>query len=228
MYKILLALFITLPIWADFFPKTTTTTIKSVSDNGIVLHKPLAKVGMSCAIIHNYGNNINALIAMGKQTSPNGSVKLIDSDIVHHDSIPTINTKPKVGDKVIGGYLYNNLLLIAPNEKTYKELTNKYHKKWIHPDLFAMFLSQEGDATPTKESLKGFAKRYQIGLVMIVKQNNIILYDPLSQNVISSKSYKNSNSDAKYPFYMHFKEIESGWFSSNKDGNYYKTMEQFK
>ena len=226
MYKILLAILCTIPLLADFFPQTTTTTIKSVTSEHIKLNKPLKQNGMSCAIIHDYGNNIHALTHMCKQISKDGDIQLIDSDIIHHDNIPTINTKPKVGDKVIGGYLYSNLLLIAPNEQTYENITKTYHKKWIHPDLFAMFLSQEGESTPTKETLKEFAKRYQVGLVMIVQKNRAILYDPMSEQTVSTKSYKAIGDSSKYPFYMHFKEIDSGWFSK-KDGDYYKTMERF-
>jgi hypothetical protein len=226
MYKILVSILITIPLMADFFPKTTTTTISKVDEHTITLKKALPKVGMSCAIVHNYGNNINALIHMAKQVSKDGKIKLIDSDIIHHDNIPTINTKPHVGDKVIGGYLYSNILLLAPNEQTYENITKTYNKKWIHPDLFAMFLSQDGSAEPTKETLKAFAKRYQVGLIMIVQKNKIVLYDPLSQEEVASKAFKPQNKQTKYPFYMHFKEIESGWFSK-KDGDYYKTMERF-
>jgi len=226
MYKILFAICITIPLLADFFPKSSVTTIAKANDKQIVLKKPLSINGMSCAIIHNYGNNIKALTFMAKQISKDGTIQLIDSDIIHHDSIPTINTKPQVNDKVIGGYLYNNVLLLAPNEQTYEALTKQYHKNWMHPDLYAMFLSQEGDETPTKESLKGFAKRYQIGLVMIVRKNQIILYDPMSESIVSNKSFKPITNKTKYPFYMHFKEIDGGWFSK-KDGDYYKTMERF-
>jgi len=226
MYKILFVICISIPLLADFFPKSTTTTIAKATNNSIVLRKPLNRDGISCAIIHDYGNNIKALTFMAKQISKDGIIKLIDSDIIHHDNIPTINTKPKVGDSVICGYLYNNILLLAPNEQTYEILTKKYHKNWMHPDLYAMFLSQEGESTISKESLKEFAKRYQIGLVMIVQQNQIILYDPISKSIVGKQNYKPNSNKTKYPFYMHFKEIDSGWFSK-KDGDYYKTMERF-
>jgi hypothetical protein len=214
----------TITLFANFFPSTIKTTITKIKDTQIILKHPI-KNGTSCAIVHDYGNNIKALTHMCKQE--NGKIELIDSDIIHHDNIPTINTPAKVGDIVIGGYLYDNVLLLTPNETTYKNLTKQYNKKWIHPDLYALFLSQEGDGEVTKESLKNFAKRYQIGLVMIVKSNQIVLFDPYSQHIVSTKSYTTDTKKAKYPFYMHFKELDSGWFSK-KDGNYYKEMERFK
>jgi len=225
MNKILsLCLISTIVLFANFFPSTIHTTIAKIKDDQIILKYPI-KDKTSCAIVHDYGNNIKALTFMCKQE--NGKVKLIDSDIIHHDSIPTINTKPQVGDSVIGGYLYDNVLLLAPNEEVYKNLTKQYNKKWIHPDLYALFLSQEGDDKVTKESLKSFAKRYQIGLVMIVKSNQIALYDPYSKDIVATKSYKTDTKKAKYPFYMHFEELDSGWFAK-KDGNYYQEMEIFK
>jgi len=213
-------------LWADFFPKSSITTIIKATDNEIVLKSPLSHNGMSCAIIHNYGNNIKALTFMAKQISKDGSIKLIDSDIIHHNKIPTINTKPKVGDRIIGGYLYNNTLLLAPDEQTYKFLTEKYHKNWTHPDLYAMFLLQEGEDSITKKSLKLFAKRYQIGLIMIVRQKSIVLYDPISETIINTQNYTSNSTKAKYPFYMHFKQINSDWFSK-KNRDYYKEVERF-
>jgi hypothetical protein len=225
MNKILsLCLISTLTLFANFFPNTIHTTISKVQNGQIILKRPIQE-GTSCAIVHDYGNNIKALTHMCKQE--NGKIELIDIDTIHHDNIPTINTKPKAGDVVIGGYLYSNILLLTPNEEIYKNLTKQYNKKWIHPDLYALFLSQEGDDEVTKESLKNFAKRYQIGLIMIVKTNQIVLFDPYSKHIVATKSYKADTKKAKYPFYMHFEELESGWFAK-KDGNYYQEMEKIK
>lgn len=224
MYKSLFMLLISLPLVADFFPKTTTTTIKAINKQ-IEVSKPLKK-GMSCIIIHNYGNNIKAMTHICEVTSHN-TIKVIQGNIIQHQNIPTINTSPKVGDSVKVGYLYSNLLLIAPDEKTYENITKKYHKKWLHPDLYAMFLSQENIDEITKESLEEFAKRYQVGLIMIVKKREIVLYDPISKNIVAKKPYKAIGNKSKYPFYMHFKELDTGWFSK-KDGDYYQSVERFK
>jgi hypothetical protein len=237
MNKIFVIFLLALSLHANFFPETITTSISKVDNGTIITKQQFAADGMSCAIVHNYGHNIKALAHMCMQK--NGKLQLIDSEIIPHYNIPTIITEPQIGDTVIGGYLYDNVLLLAPNETIYNELTTKYNKKFIHPDLYALFLLKKEKNKVTKRTLKSFAKRYQIGLVMIVKANELILYDPYSQVVIAKKSYQINNQQFKYPFYTHFKKLDQGWFS-NKDNNsykkwfrqkhknYYKEMEQFR
>jgi len=130
----------------------------------------------------------------------------------------------KIGDTVIGGYLYNNILLLAPDADTYAKIVDTYHKNWIHPDLFALYLSTEGDEKVTRENLSDFAKKYQIGLVYIVRKNTAVLLDPVSGKIVSGKTVSNLPAKGQYPFYMHFEKLESGWFGGEAKGDYYHMM----
>jgi hypothetical protein len=159
------------------------------------------------------------------QTSP-GKAKLLENDTIIHDELPTIKTAVRAGDKVIGGYLYNNVLLLAPDANTYAKVTSSTNKKWIHPDLYALFLSQEGEASPSRENLAIFAKKYQVGLIYIIKKGSAVLLDPLSGKIVGKKGVSGMPSKAQYPFYMRFDEIQTGWFSKgSKEGSYYNMME---
>ncbi|MBT8344221.1 MAG: plasminogen-binding N-terminal domain-containing protein [Sulfurovum sp.] len=225
MHKIALIALLSLPLFAGFFPQTVHTSVKSVKGNTITLNKKFPLNGMSGVVIHNYGNNLQAITSRIAQTSLDGSSSLVTTNILHHEELPTIKTAVSPKDKVIGGYLYNNVLLLAPDADTYAKVTSSHKKKWIHPDLFALYLSVQGEEQPTKENLAHFAKKYQVGLVYIVRKNSAVLLDPVSGKIVSQKSMTNLPAKGAFPFYMRFEQIDSGWFGSDIEGNYYNTME---
>ena len=111
MHKIALIALVSLPLFAGFFPQTVHTSVKSVKENTITLNKNFPANGMSGVVIHNYGNDLTAITSRIVQTSSDGSVSLVTTDILHHEELPTIKTAVSPKDKVIGGYLYNNVLL---------------------------------------------------------------------------------------------------------------------
>ena len=224
MRKIALLSLLSLPIFAGFFPSTVHTSIKSVEGSSIMLKSKFPTNGMSGVVIHTYGNGLTAITSRISQVSSNGATTLIDADVIHHDELPTIKTAVNAGDKVIGGYLYNNVLLLAPDADTYAKIVKTYHKKWIHPDLFALYLSTQGEERPTKENLSLFAKKYQIGLIYIVRKDAEVLLDPISGKVVSQKAVSNLPEKGQFPFYMRFEQLESGWFGSAATGDYYHTM----
>ena len=225
MLKIALIALTALPLFAGFFPPTVHTSITSVAGDRVSLRSPLPVNGMSGVLIHDYGNSLNAITTYLTQTSSDGNAKLIAKDIMYHESLPTINTAVSTGDKVIGGYLYNNVLLLAPDARTYAKITSAHSKKWVHPDLFALFLSQAGDAYPTRENLAAFAKEYQVGLIYIVRNSSAVLLDPISGQIVGKKAMSNLPAQGELPFHMRFEKIDAGWFSDDATGTYYQIME---
>jgi len=224
MRKIALLSLLSLPLLAGFFPQTVHTSIKSVNGSSIMLKSKFPSNGMSGVVVHAYDNGLTAITSRITQVSSDGATTLIDADIIHHDELPTIKTPVKAGDKVIGGYLYNNILLLAPDADTYAKIVKANHKKWIHPDLFALYLSVEGEDKPTKENLAHFAKKYQIGLIYLVRKDTAVLLDPISGKIVSQKSISNTPAQGQYPFYMRFEKLESGWFGGEATGNYYNMI----
>jgi len=226
MRKIALIAFTSLPLFAGFFPQTVHTSITNIDNKSISLSTSFPVNGMSGIVIHNYDTDVEAVTNRIIQNS-SGATHIINDDIIEHEKLPTINTQVKVGDKVIGGYLYNNILLLAPDAKTYTDITSKHNKNWIHPDLYALFLTNYGDNVPTKQNLKSFAKAYQVGLIYIITKNSAKLLDPISGLIVGEKSISNLPPKGKAPFFMRFDEIDSGLFNiSNKEG-YYKIMSKF-
>ena len=223
MHKIAIIALCTLPLFAGFFPQTVHTSISSVHKKDVTLSQPLLIDGMSGVVVHHYSNNLNAITSRIIQFNTT-KIRLLSSDIIHHDNLPTINTPVDIGDEVIGGYLYDNILLLAPDAQIYSQVTSMDSKNWIHPDLFALYLSKIGDTIPTKENLKSFAQRYQVGLIYIFTPNSAKLFDPISGKVVSSKSMSELPAKGESPFFMRLDEIESGMFSSNNTKSYYDIM----
>jgi len=227
MRKLALIALLSLPLFAGFFPQTTHTSIKSVQGNTVMLNSKFPANGMSGVIIHAYNNGLTAITSRLIQTTSNGEASIFAEDSIHHDELPTIKTPVQQGDKVIGGYLYDNVLVLAPDADTYANIVKSYNKTWIHPDLFALYLSVEGDDKVTKENLAAFASKYQVGLIYIVRKNSAILLDPISGKIVAQKSMSNLPAQGQFPFYMRFEKLESGWFGSDVVGNYYKMMGTF-
>lgn len=122
--------------------------------------------------------------------------------------------------------MYQNVLLLAPDAETYARITKAYPKNWIHPDLYALFLSTEGESGPNRKNLSEFAKAYQVGLVFIVRNGKAVLLDPVSQKIINQKKMENLPQKGKFPFFSRLEKIESGWFDTDKgEKDYYKAME---
>ncbi|HEY9190766.1 MAG TPA: plasminogen-binding N-terminal domain-containing protein [Sulfurovum sp.] len=225
MRKIALFTLLSLPLFAGFFPQTVQTSVTSVKGTAITLNEKFPVNGMSGVVIHNYGSDLAAITSRIVQTSSEGPASLLQADILQHDELPTIKTAVAPGDKVIGGYMYDNVLLLAPDANTYAKITSVHDKKWIHPDLFALYLSVEGEERPTKENLSRFAKQHQVGLIYIVRKNAAVLLDPISGTIIAQKPMTDLPEEGKFPFYMRFEPLDTGWFGSEVKGNYYQTME---
>lgn len=224
MRKIAFIALFSLPLCAGFFPQTIHTSIAKVTDKAVVLTTPFPVDGMTGVVVHNYGNDLDAITGRIVQNKV-GKAKLLSNDVIHHEELPTIKTPITTNDKVIGGYLYNNVLLLAPDAATYASITSSYEKNWIHPDLFAVYLATEGESEPTKENLAKFAQQYQIGLIYIVGRASAKLLDPLSGKIVGQKAMSGLPAKGQSPFFMRLDKIDSGFFSSSDTQPYYKLMD---
>jgi len=220
-------IFSILPLMADFYPPTLTTSITGVNKNSVSLRQAFPAKGMSGVVMHNYGKDLKAITSYMRYDSGNSGV-LVNNEPILHDDLPSVKPKVRVGDQVIGGYLYKNILVLAPDAATYAKITKSADKNWIHPDIFAMFLSKEGDQIPTQKNLQKFANEYQVGLIYIVQQGKALLYDPISKRYVSQKALTGLPAKGQFPFYMRLGKIESSWFSREKKGEYYDSIGRLK
>ncbi|HFS85118.1 MAG TPA: hypothetical protein ENK72_00670 [Epsilonproteobacteria bacterium] len=222
--RLIALLFFPLLLLAELFPTHTETTVKEVSEKGVILSKPLPYNGMSGVVVRDYTPTLPAIIKYIAQTADTGKATFLESETIPHEDLPTIQTSVKPGDKVIGGYLYNNVLVLAPNAETYAKFTAKYQKNWIHPDTFSLYLATIGEQKPTKENLQNFSKAHHIGLVVIIKKEGVAVLDPISSKFITKGTVDNLPGKGLLPFFTRLDKQEAGWFDSEPKGDYYKIM----
>jgi len=220
MKKILLFMLISsYSLFADALPTSIKSTVKSISNNIITLNSNIP-VGMSGIIMHDYGNGLSAIthttISLG------GSKASVQAHTaILHKNIPSIQTAITAGDNVIFGNFYNNALIIAPNQTAYKQISKKFKRTWIHPDAFALDFMQEGESRISMNVLERFSKKNQIGLVLVIATDKLLIIDPISKKIIGTRELKTNPSTAITPFYARFDQIDLSVFSVGENSKHY-------
>lgn len=215
MKKILFfILFTSLSVIADGLPNGIKTSVQNVA-NGMIELSANVPAGMSGIVIHNYGNQLQAItyesISLGGNKA---SIK--PHKAIAHGNIPSIQTPIHKGDTVIFGHFYKNALLITPNHITYQQLTQKFNRIWTHPDVFAMDFMENSERSLTMENLHEFATKHQIGLVLVVTENELLIIDPLSKQTLGKMAYTPNTSQVETPFYARFEPLSSSLFGTEK------------
>jgi len=230
MKKLLFLLLLNHSLFADTLPNRITTTITSVDSNNVQVATSVPQ-GTSGIVIHNYGNKLSAIthliVSTGdKQATIHPYQELGDT------KLPNIKSSVEKGDKVIFGNFYSNLLLIAPNEESYRKATQRFKRNFIHPDIYAMDLIVNGAHQISFDNLKKFAQKNQIGLVLITTKENIMVLDPISSKYLATlPPITTLNTTTISPFYARFEQISNGFFgteSNQKFLEYYQGIGQIK
>ena len=228
MKKFILLLLTTYSLVANNLPEPIQTTIKSINGDTIQLANNIPE-GVSGIIVHNYGNGLSA-ITHSVITTKDGKAKTLPYKAIMHQNIPTVKTEAKVNDKVILGGFYNNALIIAPDAKTYSDISKSFKKIWIHPDAYALDFMKEGNPAISLDSLQKFARANQIGLVLIASTNRLLILDPISKKFLGHKTIKSTANQPMKPFFSRFKQMDTstfGW-SDDKLEDYYIAIDKLK
>lgn len=231
MRKIVLILIFTLiAISDDGFPEKIVSSIQSIDKNGVVSLSGNVPKGRSGIVVHNYGKGISA-ITHTLITLPNSKASIARYNILKDSNMPTVDTPIRVGDRVILGNLYSNVLLIAPDEQSYSKITKTFNKVWIHPDIYAFYLIKNGEDRVTIKNLKKFAIENDVGLVAIVARDGVRILDPLSGHYLRKLPIDIDITKAQSPFYARFEQIDTNIFSvaSKKEfPKYYKGVDNIR
>ena len=188
---------------ASFVPAKTYTTVTAVNGDRITMQDSFAMNGMSGLVIRQLPSGEFALVTV-KQTAPKQAV-IIDKDPLGGKNLANLKPIPKVGDKVVGGFMYDKVMVLAPNRDTFVNVQNKFGIRSVNPDIFMGFLANRGSSNPSSSDYKAFAKLTHVGLFVIFKNGFITLYDPLSDAEIGRVMMDISNYSAMKPFYNTFR-----------------------
>ena len=230
MKKFLFLLLVNCSLFADALPNRIVTNITSVDSNNVQVATSVAK-GTSGVVIHNYGNNLLAITHLIIMKEDKHAFTLPYPDL-GETKLPNIKSAVAKGDKVIFGNFYNNVLIIAPNEESYRKTSKTLQRNIIHPDIYAMDLIVTGAKQITLNSLKRFSQKNQVGLVLITTKKNIMVLDPISSEYLATLPLTQTlNNTALSPFYARFEQVSSNLFGSDsqqKFSEYYKGISQIK
>jgi len=189
---------------ANLIPSKSYTTISSVNGNRVTLQSPIGVNGESALVVRTLSSGDYAT-AYIMQTSNNSAI-LIDNDPLDGGHLANIKPLLKVGDRVIGGFLYDKVLILAPNRESFNQIQANYGINSIDPDTFAAYLKANNQSYPSRSSYKKFAKMVGVGLFIIAKGNTIEVYDPISQKTLSKSSFNRVGTKDIKPFYNTFSD----------------------
>lgn len=161
------------------------TTVTAVDANSITLATPLPYSGMSALVLRQTPAGEYALVYL-KVTQNRGVV--IDKDPLGGNPLATIKPTVKVGDSVIGGFLYNRALVLAPTKELEQKAKSVISAQSVDPQLFKTYLASSGKSA-TGASYKEFAKLLGIGVILLADESGVNVYDPISQTVITRVSF---------------------------------------
>ncbi|HHH19840.1 MAG TPA: hypothetical protein ENK86_04960 [Campylobacterales bacterium] len=229
MKKVLFMLLTTWIAMAMELPQSIQATVTTVGEKYIIVDKEVPP-GMSGIVVHNYGNGISAIThTLTSQTKGQATLHLYTA--IEHDQLPNIKSPATKGDKVIFGNFYDNVLLLAPNEKTYSHITASIKRNWIHPDVYAMYLIEKDEERISISNLRAFATMHQLGLVVIVTQSGLRVLDPFTGQYLAKLPYSVNSTGAMSPFYARFEQISDSFWGNEVKQNfetYYKGVENIR
>jgi len=216
-------------LFADALPQSINTTVSDITSTGEIQLSSSIPKGMSGIIIHNYGNGLSAITHTSISKGA-GKASVANYTAILHENIPTVQTAVSIGDKVIFGDFYNNVLLIAPNQTAYQQIKKRFNRTWIHPDAYALDFMKEGETSLSTNSLRKFAKKNQIGLILIVTSNKLLVLDPISKQFIAETALVTNPNSALTPFYARFEQIDTSTFGFDEKNytSYFKSVAGLK
>ena len=190
-------------------------TIDAVSGETLYIGETQEPLGSTGIVIHTFSNGHEAILGAVEvvRTGKKTALKQIAYKELTQDALSSIVRKPQKGDAVHMGWLYHRVLLIAPTLTSYNAITkDAFETTYVHPDLFASYLSYAGHPTPLKEDFQDFCTTYDIGLVQFYVASTLYTVDCRSFMTIKTQSIEMQQTQAKLPFYSRVDEIDANWW----------------
>lgn len=195
----------------------STTLIDVQGDRGAI-EAPQLKVGMSGFVVRHFDTTHSSIIANVRvaQTTPSSNRALVTFspfDGLRQNSLPSGTWKPQPNDEVIIAYDYGRALMIAPNDDTYNALTKSIpNVEWIHPDIYATYLSHEGHPTPLVSDFHRFCTSGSIGLLFVQSAETLFTLDCKNFTLLQTTNSRSIGKESLTPFYTRVPNIRAAWW----------------
>ncbi len=207
-------LFVLLLFYNSLFAifETKTVDIISTTNKTATIDQGNLSIGQTGIIVHKYKNNNSIILCDAKVIASNNNsskiefIKLKDSK---QYTYATTNLKPQNQDKFILNHLYKNVLIIAPNLKTYNTIKAKFKKQvFLSSDIFASILKANNNPTPTKKDFQDFCRFNFIGLLFVYIKDRLYIVDTKSFKTIKQIKIAIDAKEKQKPFYSLVENIE--------------------
>ena len=212
-----IVLFSSMALSANVSLKQENLQIFEVIGNKAKITKGNLALGQSGIINHKIGKNNSIILASAEVIETYNSYSVIEfskfNDLIQ-EAIPNTTRKVQNKDIFILNYLYSASLLIAPNQESFINIRQVFsNHNFVHSDIFASHLKIEGEPFPSKEFIKEYTRKENIGTIFYAIDQTVYIFDAKSFKKIASFTFPYDEEDAQLPFYTRVEQIEEGQFS---------------
>ncbi len=179
---------------------------------------PQVKEGMSGFVVRHFDATHSSIIANARVEEVNPSthratLSFSQYDGVKQNTLPSGKWTPKISDEVVIAYDYTRGLLIAPNDDTYTKIAKSLPSiEWIHPDLYATYLSYEGHPTPLVKDFHNFCTSNSIGILTIQSSDTLFTLDCKNFALLEIAPSVPENNVTITPFFTRVATIRGAWW----------------
>lgn len=195
-----------------------STPVIEVQGNRASIEAPQLQKGMSGFIVRHFDATHSSIIANARvsETTPSSNKALItfsEFDGLRQNALPNGKWTPQANDEVIIAYDYGRALVIAPNEEIYNKVTKSIpNVDFVHPDLYATYLSHEGHPTPLVSDFRRFCTAASVGLLYIQNAQTLFTLDCKNYTLLQMTPYYAVGEESQTPFYTRVPAIRAAWW----------------
>lgn len=213
--------------------KVVKTELKKTPKNsGFVYIKDSTniRVGASGVVVQQIkaATSIVSSVRVVEKSGGLAKLQLLPFTMLAQDALPELDVSVKNGDEVIVNFLYDRVLLIAPDKATYDAVKLGFAElSFTHPDIFGAFLVRDLSLSPKKRHFANFCSNNALGIVAFVLKNRLQIADCSSLSPLLSVKFNGESKNPQTPFYSNIKEYSKNFlnFTEKPIKNYYNYYE---
>ncbi len=199
---------------AHAFENKISLPILEVHEQTITTPAMNLRRGESGFVLHQLDSTHTMMLARAvvvRVEDSRATLALRPLELFENRAMPLPLLAPQVGDQVVLRAFYNRAFIIAPNQQVYRAIAAQYPNiEWLHPDLFAAFLANQGRAAPTMEHFHEICNAYATDIVYLVRENSGELRDCRTFALLRRDTIA-SNEEQIKPFFSRLGNMERSW-----------------
>lgn len=230
MKKILIFLLLPMCLWAFSIKEYKSTLVKAGPKYGYIKDNPKIELNSGGIVIKKIGK-FETIVARVKVVAKKDNLAKLEFKVFRalaQRAMPTPIIMPSKNDEVILNYLYDRVVIIAPNKASYRFVKDELSFAHIvNVDLLAAFLIDNYSKRVSRKLLRSFCRQNAVGVAAFVLRKQAYLYDCLLFSKLDTIKTKFWPTQQR-PFYSHIKTTRGAIFNFFDDsmGDYYYYYKQ--